>query len=720
VTNKDVKMTKRLFLFFFFGCCVGALFSRNKADSIIVEVLKYRDLYGEYIREYNAQVYIKGNTQVKKKNRLSKYAPDFLYWNKKGNNTFVESIVDVHFTAPNHFTQQIKALNGDRLNADDIQERLMQFLNVNIYNPTIFDDQVLLPGVKDAFRYYRFEYVGFVDTLGQTIHQIEVIPKIKSQKLISGYFYIVDESWTISRFDITGKWGLFDFRIETEFGWQQPDFLLPLNSAVTFHLNVLGNETVNRYFSRFAYQTIQKQDKKNRPEPVNYDLSNYFNIRTDSIPIIKDSLFWAKNRPVPLSPYEKSLLGNETTEQSSADSISLDRQLWNFSKGWVIPKKFAYNDTHFTYSGLLNPLKLAYSKLDGVLYWQQFKIHRHYTNGRELRFTPNLGILFQKQEVYFSTPTSWLFAPEKFGEIYFTFGNRNQSYNSTIIDQINQAVPDSIHFDDFDLEYYRHFQSNIEAKYELANGLLLYGGISSDWYIPVKEKKQGTLKSVSDDDIDDSDVLDIVQNQYRTFAPVIGLRWTPRQFYRINGKRKEYLNSRFPTFFVEYTRGLKGVLKSNSDYERIEIDVQQKIPLGLMRSVHYYAGTGWFTRTKAVYFADFDNFQRQNIPQSWNDPIGGMFHLLSGDWYNASNSYVQAHLMYESPFTLFRLFRHITTDIVSERLYVSQLYIPKKLPCYTEIGYGVGNFFGNAAVFISFNRGRYESVGTRFAFELGL
>jgi hypothetical protein len=237
---------------------------------------------------------------------------------------------------------------------------------------------------------------------------------------------------------------------------------------------------------------------------------------------------------------------------------------------------------------------------------------------------------------------------------------------------------------------------------------------------PNLEKKKGILRSALEDDIGDGDIIDLVQNQYRTFAPVIGLRWTPRQFYRINGKKKEYLESRFPTFFVEYVRGIKGILRSNSDYERIEIDIQQKIPVGLMRSLHYYVGTGWFTQTKAIYFADFNNFRRQNIPQSWSDPIGGTFHLLSGDWYNASNSYVQAHLMYESPFALLRLFRNISTDIVNERLYISQLYIPKKLPSYTEIGYGIGNFFGNAAVFVSFNRGRYEAIGAWFAFELGL
>jgi hypothetical protein len=728
-------MIKKCILSFLLLSFTGIVFSQsavNNADSIILQVLKFRSLYGEYIREYDAYVYIKGNTQVKKKNFLAKYAPNFLYWNKKADNSFVEAIVDVHFTAPNHFTQELKALNGDRLNADDIRERVMQFLNVNIYNPTIFNNQILLPGVRDVFHYYRFEYVTSFDTLQHKIHQIRVIPKINSQKLLSGDFYIVDDSWTIFRFDIRGKWELFDFQINTEFGLKLNNFLLPLKSEITFHLNLLGNETVNRYYSKFEYESVKQFDWQSRPKPVNYDLSNYFNVLTDSVPIIKDSVFWQKNRPVPLTAFEKSLLKNRKAMQQQADSAALAQQSWKFSKGLVIPKKFQYSDTYFTYSGLLNPLKLAYSKLDGIVYWQQFKIYKQYEDGCELRFTPDLGILLQKKEVYFRTPVSWLFAPEKFGVVDFIFGNRNQSYNSTIIDQINRIVsPDSINFNDFNLEYYRHYYADLQADYEITNGLLIYGGLHYDWYVPVRNKtsNENPLKAPGKvaKVIQDNDVIDIVNNQYRIFAPVVGLQWTPGQFYRINGKKKEYLDSRFPTFRLEYARGIKGLFDSNSNYERVELDLQQKLRLGLMRSLHYYLGAGWFTNTKSVYFADFSNFQRQNIPQSWNDPIGGTFHLLDGVWYNASKSYIQAHFMYESPFAILQLFRNINTDIVNERLYISQLYIPRKQSSapeklsryYTEIGYGIGNFLGNAGVFVSFNQGKYESIGTRFSFELG-
>ncbi|MCL1938790.1 MAG: DUF5686 family protein [Candidatus Azobacteroides sp.] len=703
----------------FFLCFSASLLAQDhsdKADSIMIKVLGIRDLYRKYIYEYEAEAYIKGSTHIVKRNLLYRYAPRFLYLNRKGHNMFVESIVDIHYTAPNYFAQQIKALNGNKLNADDIRKRVMPFLNVNIYNPTLFNDHVLFPGINRIFHYYRFEYIASSDTLGKTIHQIKIIPKMRSQKLISGFLYIVDGTWMIYRFDILGKWEFSKFRVQTEFGLQPDNFLLPLNSTVIFYMDLLGNETINYYFSNFKYRSVKSFQSQEKEAKVNYDVSDYFSVRVDSLPIIKDSLFWAENRPVPLSNYEKSLIEDSRKREREPDSTALNKPQFKYSsEGLIAPQSVKYNNTQFSYSGLLNPLKLAYSKLEGVMYWQQFKLHKDFASGKELQFSPQFGILFRRQELYFNLPAYWLFAPGKFGNISCSFGNRNRSYSSAIIDQINKETPVNIHFEDFNLEYYKHFYTELGIQYELTNGLLLYGGLNYDWYIPVKTGKEEMQFTGN---YSNGDVIDLVQNRYRAFVPMIGLQWTPGQYYRINGKRKEYVGSSFPTFTLEYAKGIKNWFHSNSDYRRIEIDAQQRIPLGLMRSFQYYLGAGKFMQAKSIYFADFNHFQRRYIPQSWNDPIGGYFHLLRGDWYNAANAYIQVHCMYELPFGVLKFFRSVSRDILKERFYVAQLYTPA-LPCYTELGYGVGNFLGNIGFFVSFNRGKYESIGAKFAFELG-
>ena len=40
-------------------------------------------------------------------------------------------------------------------------------------------------------------------------------------------------------------------------------------------------------------------------------------------------------------------------------------------------------------------------------------------------------------------------------------------------------------------------------------------------------------------------------------------------------------------FSVDWERGISGVMHSTGKYERIEVDFQHNIPLGLMRDIYY-------------------------------------------------------------------------------------------------------------------------------------
>ena len=692
----------------------------NKADSILTKVFIGQGFYGKFINEFDADIYIKGNSTVKKKNILYRYAPDFLYLDKKGKNTFVEMLLKVHFKHPNYFSNQIVAVNGAKINIMEIQERVIQLLNNNTYNPKIVAGQILLPWTRGATKYYRYEYVSQTDTLNRIIHHIKVTPKVRSLQLVSGTFSVMDKTWIIYRYDLKGKWEFSKFEISTEFGFSGNLFLMPLKTDVYFNTRLLGNETDSHYSVRFGYTSVNKTGWEQDPVTINYDLSDNFKPSFDSIPFVEDERFWEENRKISLTPEEKGHLisSDSTIAVSQKDSTSrFWKKLLNIPKGIVTPSRFDYNDSKMSYSGLLNPLKLGYSKWDGLVYWQQFRLFRRYETGREIRFEPNLGFLFRRRQVYFNTPVYWSFQPRKFGEIDFNFGNRNQTYNSKFIDLVTEEMPDSIRFEDLNLDYFRHFRMSLEGKYEVSNGLIFRGGVYYDWYIPIKKETapQSALRSSSGVN---EEIKYLINNNYKIFSPMIGLIWTPHQYYRFTGKRKEYLGSRFPTFSAEYVWGVNKFLGSNSNYSKVEADIQQKVPTGLMTSFQYYIGTGRFLNTRSVYFANFNYFQRHNFPQSWDDPIGGVFHLLAGEWYDASYSYIQAHFMYEFPSTVLRWFRGVSKDILKERLYVSQLYTPA-LPSYTEIGYGVGNFIGNAGVFVSFSHLKYESVGVKFAFELG-
>ena len=721
--NPIIRISRICFLVILF-CAVFSTNSYSKriekdafADSVMTEVFKRAELYGKYIVEYEAQAYIKGTTRVLDKNMLFKFAPDFFSLDKKNDNTILESIIDIHYQAPNTFTQKIIAINGTTSNTSEIYEKVMQFLNLNVYNPTSFNNEVLMPTANTGFKYYRFFYESTVDTLGYKFLKIRIEPKIKSQKLVSGHVFVTEKLWTVARIEVKGKIDFLNFSVQTNFGLPERDFLVPKTTEIELQMKLFGNEVINNYSSHYDYSFIKKYENELERKQLlnNFDLSDHFNVKLDSIPVIKDSLFWEQNRKTPLSDEEQKIYADHHNKiENNLDSSFVEKSSTrNITKGIFAPKRFEYNSTQFKYSGLLNPFKLAFWGKEGITYWQKLQLSRESESGQVVSFSPDFGFVFKQKEAFFNTPVSFLFNPGKMGQIKFSIGNRNQAYNSKLIDEIKETMPDSINFDDLNLKYYRHYYTTLTGQYELANGLLAELGLDYHLYNPRKPEILDNGNPTPE-----GETRDLIDDKHKSFTPTIGFQWTPKQYYRYNGKRKEYVKSAFPTFSFEYARGIPGIMKSNSDYERLEADIQQNISLGLLRSVQYYAGVGLFSNAKSIYFADFKNFRRHNFPESWNDRIGGVFHLLDSYWYNASNSYIQLHAMYEAPFVFLQLFKNVTKDIFKERIYFSQLYTPA-LPFYTELGYGVGNYIFNVGVFVNFNKSECESVGFKFAFELG-
>ena len=145
--------------------------------------------------------------------------------------------------------------------------------------------------------------------------------------------------------------------------------------------------------------------------------------------------------------------------------------------------------------------------------------------------------------------------------------------------------------------------------------------------------------------------------------------------------------------------------------------MQQIIKLSRIRSLAYRVGGGVFTRMDNMYFVDFVNFSRSNIPEDWNDEIGGTFQLLDRRWYNSSRRYWRGNLTYESPFILLRPLNRLLGKIQHERLYGGILFMPHLNP-YVEIGYGIGTHIFDVGAFVSSINGEFDTVGFKFTFEL--
>jgi hypothetical protein len=406
-------------------------------------------------------------------------------------------------------------------------------------------------------------------------------------------------------------------------------------------------------------------------------------------------------RDRPLSEEETRIYSGAADRRQSSEThmqAAINPYL-TFTEWITTPINADYKNTYIRYYGILNPSQIGYSKNNGVSYRQRMRIQKRYPNGTELGFMPELGFVSRRKEVFFKAEGYWEYLPERLGRLWLRTGNGNQSYSFGAMRTINEQPADSaFNAEDTDLPYFRHYYVDLSNRIDLFNGFQLTTTLTYNRRNPV-ERKAGI-------------------DSYHDFTTTVGFSYTPRYYYRMDGRRKAYIFSYYPTLSVEFAKAIPGIWKGEGDYGRIEVDVQQSVSLGLLQRFSYHVSAGMYTSKKSSYFADFRYFTRWNFPDTWDDPIGGVFNLLGREWFYASDRYAQLHVMYQNPFMLLPLFEKAATKYVfAERLYLSQLWTPA-LPSYTEIGYGIGNHLFDIAVFAGFSRLSYQGVGVKFAFEL--
>lgn len=682
--------------------------SVRQADSIMRLVIANAAGYASAVSKYDAEIYIKGRTEILKQNFLMRFAHHLFPVNRKNKDMIFEMVTHSQFNAPNNYVHRFEAANGNSIPNSAKQEEVLAFLNLNVYSSTIYDESIIMPVAGNAFKLYQFNLEGVEDTMGLRIYKIRFLPKQWSQKLVCGDLYIIDQSWTIDKIDMNGRASFAEFNVVMSYSRNFRRFILPEKADLFLRYHVLGNAIATTYHSTFKYNAvewIEENYENNRKKSL--DLTSYYRLSSDTVPIIRDTAYWNRKRDVPLTESERlayhSTEINKTDRLDSTDYLKVTERLTN-------TVNLNYRTTRIKYSGILNPFQLGYSARNGVTYKQRIRLSKTFDKDRQLRFRPEIGYVFKRKEIFFKVGSDWEYYPEKMGILSLTIANGNQSYSSDITDKINEQLKDStFDFNDLNLKYFRHYYVDLRNSIELFNGFQLTAGVSYHRRVPVKKH---TDREAGED------VEEIINENYNDFTPILGFSYTPRQYYRMDGHRKEYVHSYYPTIAIEFARGIPGVGKSSGNYGRVEIDIHQSISLGLLRLLNYHLSGGLYTMQKSTYFADFQYFTRHNFPDSWNDRIGGVFNLLKREWFNAADRYVQAHFMYQSPFILFQLFKPDASKyIFSERFYFSQLWTPV-LPSYTEVGYGFGNHIFNIALFAGFDRWKYEGIGLKFAFEL--
>ncbi|MDR2388653.1 MAG: DUF5686 family protein, partial [Tannerellaceae bacterium] len=449
----------------------------NPADSIMLRVIAQAAEYKKQLGSSEAEIYIKGRTKILEKNLLIRFAHHLFPVNQQVPDMVFEMVSHSSFEAPNAFFHDFKAINGSHIPNRRKQQEILHFLSLNISASTAFNDEVLMPTAKNAFKYYNFHLTDIETPSPQRkIYRIRFLPNRISQKLIGGYLYIEDPNWRVARIELSGRYYFSDFILTMTCGQDSTRFNLPETADLSLTYRMMGNAVSSTYHAQYTYRPVARRRNVAGGDDSSLNLSRYYGQSPDSVAIIRDTLFWQQVRDLPLTQEEHNLYAQaEGKEKQSADSAASIPTRYNsylaFTEMITNPISRDYKNTHIRYYGILNPSQLGYSQNNGLSFRQRMRVQKRYEDERQLGFSSELGFVSKQKEVFFKAEGLWEYWPERLASLRLLVGNGNQSYSFGMMQEINKQLTDStFNAEDLNLQYFRHYYIDVTNRMDLFNG----------------------------------------------------------------------------------------------------------------------------------------------------------------------------------------------------------------------------------------------------------
>ena len=490
--------------------------------------------------------------------------------------------------------------------------------------------------------------------------------------------------------------------------------------------NILGKEEMsNRDMIKLA-RLMDKETKKEKPDEKSLEIKGTTNSTIEKDAKKTDSTYWATIRPIPLTENEltgyrvkDSVLLAKLDTTTNGDTLKKQKsRIIKFAGNVISGKTFRSKDSSlvFRYDGLIGLDKIGFNTVDGWTYKQEFSLRKEFSPGKKLSIYPEIGYAFNRKSLIWNIHNSLSYAPLKRASFFLDLGQRSSDFNPEY--GINRTLNSisSLFFRYNFLRLYEESYFKTGNNIDLSNGLQLSASIK---YAERKHLENSTDYSfffVENRDYEDNQPENIHLTNYPlenqgSFVFSLGLSYTPDYYYRIRKGVKYMISSDYPTFRIEYKKGIRGVFNSQADFDFFEGQISQSKDLGIFSNLDWSISSGVFITKKNLHFADFKHFNTQEIPLLLDRPKNA-FMLLEYYQYGTPEWFAEAHIKYNTPFLLIKLLPFFSEKLWQETLYGNYLYQPE-FKNYIELGYGLTNvyFIADAGIFVGFEDGKYDRWG---------
>jgi hypothetical protein len=240
----------------------AVIVSNNREDyayHVMRRAIAMAPYYRHEVSTYKADVYLKGTCTV---NRISRVVKALARKELKQaqiseHETYLlESMNEIEFTAPNTYKHKVLSSNST-VPANIGNFNTMNYANVNVYSINVL--------ASDAFSSYRFAYEGIVEEGSMVIYKIKVTPRKKNPGLMTGYIYIVEDTWRVYSANLSGAFPFGTLSATLTTNEIRDGIWLPTAYNLTAKVKALGNDADFDYTGTIRYTNVVKNTKIKNP-----------------------------------------------------------------------------------------------------------------------------------------------------------------------------------------------------------------------------------------------------------------------------------------------------------------------------------------------------------------------------------------------------------------------------------------------------------------------
>ena len=648
----------------------------DPAYEIIRQAIKKRAFYENQVKAFEAEVYIKG---IIKLNNL----PDKFMGKKipeedrdqmgldssgKGIIYLSESVTKVSAQQPDKFKLEILSsrVSGSNGFGFDFPAFISFYKNnVNVFASQVNPRGFISPIADGALNFYKYKFLGSFFEDGIMVNAIKVIPRRNYEPLFSGVINITENDWRIYSCDLlltkTSQLEILDSLRITQIHVPVTDDVWRIKSQVLhFSFNQFKLSAAGNFVNVYSDYNLDPHFPK-----------NYFNrvvIKYDTAVNKKPHAYWDSIRPVPLEPEEIK----DYKTKDSAFAVRKDSSFQNIDSlrkkqgPLKITQVFwsGVNRTYFSeknsYQVSFDPLikTLQFNTVEGLAINPSLTISkfvskwntkitfiadaRYGFNNRHLN--PWAGFVFSNKEAF---DPDKKFKRQSF---YIAGGKRvSQFFKESTLDGIGNTIGTLFYGQNYLKLYENYFAKTGFTKQWESGAKFKIEGEYED-RLPIENTTDFIFNKKWLYRYTPNYPVEILSAQFPRHQAVVlhtSFSIKPGQRYIQFPKSKIAIGSKFPTFTLDYSKGLKNILGSDVDFDKWSFNVADNFNLKLEGSVKYSFSLGGFLNNKSVYIQDYQHFYG-NLSHIANEYVKSFQNVPFYAFSNTSSFFSELHFEHHS------------------------------------------------------------------------